>query len=206
MFFSQKPLFRVPIEEIGLETTARPAPSTEQSELAKRITAKEKEEFDKLFTSSKTKSVGIQEVVTGNGSGDPTSSHTSRVNHMKKDVPQENPLSSTNNRHSVGSPSSKYSKSDSSVKPPVSSDKTHVTSAPACPSPAPPPAASTSSPPAASSCNGSGDSSNQPSLPVPQSSFQFQADFKQLKNKPDAFFTYFKVGFSFFQSDHLLNI
>ena len=45
-------MFRVPIEEIGIETTARPTPSTEQSELSKKITEKEKEEFDKLFVSS----------------------------------------------------------------------------------------------------------------------------------------------------------
>jgi len=154
---SKKPLFRVPIEEIGIETTARPTPSTEQSELSKKITEKEKEEFDKLFVSS-------------NDSDRPsvTKTEESRIPKIQ-DITEDSDNNNCDND-------------------PSSSDKTSHQSKPNSPK-------TEAQVPTVSLAKSTSKKAKKPSskLAVPQSSFQFIADFKHLRHDTAAFFHYFKA-------------
>jgi len=175
---SKKPLFRVQIEEIGLQTTTRPGPSAEQSELTKKITAKEKEEFDKLFTKS-TDSVTKPTTAEPNPTSD--SSLVNGVSDVSLDTSKQQ--------------SFKLEETKKQTLPALSKPQPQHNSMPASTTTASSqrePQSETSSPQQPPSPNGvhSGDTLT---FSIPQSSFQFAADFKQLKNNPESFFNYFKV-------------
>lgn len=176
---SKKPLFRVSIEEIGLETTTRPAPSTEQSELAKKITNKEKEEFEKLFVSTSKSDKSIDKLpFKGQTVTNPMESLVTELKDTAHDSAiKVNHVNQSSSLQHTSKSSESISNSSTQGIVGLSNGTAGI-----------PSTHKVYTVPITDSFEGSGDT-----LCVPQSSFQFQTDFKQLKHKQELFFQYFKA-------------
>ncbi|XP_005108663.1 RNA polymerase II-associated protein 3 [Aplysia californica] len=197
---SKKPLFRVPIEEIGIETAARPAPSADQSELAKKISAKEKEDFEKLFVSSASSPAGtkIEELTTTkpalvNERRD--MAPEDRASDTKKEIPGHDKIKqvTTPVKAQASQPESRLEEQSRST----SRDTKHKSGSESSSATVSGPKVSAASSLAVSSSSERTSSADtegaEDKLSPPQTSFQFQADFKQLKRKPESFFQYFQA-------------
>ncbi|GFO32628.1 RNA polymerase ii-associated protein 3 [Plakobranchus ocellatus] len=184
---------RIEIEEIGVEVASRPQRSLAgQSELAQKITAKEEQAFDSRFTITPSSTSSSE-------------THIDKQSHSKSDSDAEVPLivdKDSKVRKPNGDLLHVEGKSSPSVETAsqIATQKHHLnkivssetilterkrTEAEKMESIA------TNHVPASDPAGGAGGDS--PRFQVPQSSFQFQADFKLLKKKPEAFFQYFQA-------------
>ena len=183
---------RIEIEEIGVETVSRPQRSSAvQSEVVQKITAKEEQTFASLFTVNQS-----QSSTTGQTSGEKDELTKLQLNTLnsskdhnvhKSNGLSEIPQSKTNTNPSKVSLSTTAPHADlleQSEAPKTSSAEKRVSKE----------IKSQPANPVSLSSRTTDSEHDSHCLPVPQSSFQFQSDFKLLKNKPDQFFLYFQVS------------
>ncbi|KAH9510167.1 hypothetical protein Btru_043643 [Bulinus truncatus] len=185
---SKLPLRNVPISEIGLKPQkTQELPNRDQSDLAKKITAKEGKEFDKFMnmappsssTSSKSnlclggvspisgsemtilpeKVSSCDKMIHSDSGTEINSTYSYKKNECSENVCE------TEHKDGV---SNTFMKSDMALTSIQSSEVSKIKSCEAE--------------------NGSGDS-----FGVPTTSFQFQSDFKLLRNKPESFIHYFQA-------------
>ena len=183
---------RIEIEELGVETVNRPQRSSAvQSEVVQKITAKEEQTFDSLFTVNQSQSSTT--VQTSGEKDELTKLQLSTLNSSKDhNVHKSNglseiPQSKTNTNPSKVSLSTTAPQTDlleQSEAPKTSSAEKRVSKE----------IKSQPANPVSLSSRTTDSEHDSHCLPVPQSSFQFQSDFKLLKNKPDQFFLYFQVS------------
>ena len=184
----QKPLRRIEIEEIGLkEDTERKAAiasvEAKQSSAKKEMEAKDRQMFEK-FTVKASGDMGEAKVNGDSGvsfnttSASCTQSEVPQVNHQEK-IPTEDSKSENSAVPSALSNSQ-------TVETVASSNQRQETGRLQNES-------SRSKPTSPREGGGLTSISSALEREPPQTSFQFQADFKVLKNNLQAFYTYFKV-------------
>lgn len=183
---SKVPLKRIEIEEIGIEVASRPhRSSATQSETVQKITAKEEQAFDSLFTSSPPRDRPSKESDTIPSSSSKTCDSSNGNSFHLSNGPSNQPCtqSDINPLPISSNPALQSEKSEKSDISKTSSTSTEqVTTKP-----------KSQYGKLESSSTGTTSLGSDIQLPVPQSSFQFQADFKLLKNKPDQFLHYLQA-------------
>lgn len=200
----QAPLKRIFIEEIGTEPSRRQHPvNLEQSDVAKKITVKEGENFDRLFTSSVSQTASAVQQPSAPASADsstpsvsssltsPSGNSQSRnsINQEQADISSEPVIENQDfSRSTIPSNVLKTEK-----RPPwnaASNIESNISRSSNRQARADSESANNQRSPASRTTD-EGDKGD--SFSIPQTSFQFQADFRLLKDKPETFFQYFQV-------------
>ena len=186
---------RIDIEEIGVEVASRPQrSSTAQTEAVQKIEAKEKQAFDSLFTTASVQAP--TSALSSRKTADPTNTRDNKDTQVVK----SNGISELSDTGANTGPS-QHAPQSSTVAQSAGSNQADFLEASAVNRKVTTELRQSSNPvsssPRATEASGGGDGH---SFQVPQSSFQFQADFKLLKKKPEQFCQYFQVRLSVAQA------